>query len=67
MSWREFREEEKGRRMLAWTGICLSESHMSLLPEVREMILFGRGELASQVPEEIWLLSNCQKSFYSPA
>lgn len=40
-------------------------SPMSLLPKVREMTPFGRGEPASQVPEERWFLFNGQKSFYS--
>lgn len=37
---------------------------MSFLPEVREMTLFVRLELVSQVLVECWLLSNLQK-FYS--
>ena len=35
---------------------------MTLLPEGRERTPFGKGEPVSQVPEECWLLSNCQKS-----
>lgn len=42
--------------------ISTTNDHLHLLPEVREMIPFGREELASQVPKECCLLSNCQKS-----
>lgn len=41
-------------------------THISLLPEVREMSPFGRWEMVLQVPEEFWLLSNHQKSSCSP-
>lgn len=37
-------------------------SHLLLLPEVREMTAFGRGEQVSQVPVDCWLLSYCQES-----
>jgi hypothetical protein len=38
----------------------------SYVPEVREIIAFGRWELVLQVPEECWLLPYCQKSSCSP-
>lgn len=41
-------------------------THIALLPEVREMSLFGRWEMVLQVPEDFWLLSNHQKSSCSP-
>lgn len=39
---------------------------MSLLQEVKEMIPFGGEELASEVLEEHWLLSNYQKCSCGP-
>ena len=44
--------------------ILIDTTDMSLLLVIREMIPFVRGEVASKVPEECWLLSNQQKSFY---
>ena len=41
-------------------------SHMSLLPEGREVTPFGIWKPALQVPKKCWLLSNHQKSSYSP-
>jgi hypothetical protein len=42
--------------------ILIDTTDMSLLLVIREMIPFVRGEVASKVPEECWLLSNHQKS-----
>lgn len=39
-------------------------SSMSLLPEVRKNLPFGRWGPVSQVPEEFWLLSNHQQSVW---
>ena len=77
MRWRELRAEEVRRaRSLAWSLKCKKRdlrykgfdmlivttgSHMSCLPEVREMTHFSRQKRTSQVPEKCWLLSNCQK------
>lgn len=44
--------------MILDVSIGTADSHMSLLPEVRRMAPFGRGESASSVPEECWLLYN---------
>lgn len=38
------------------------DSHLSFLTVIREVASFGRGELASVVSEECWLLPKCQKS-----
>lgn len=48
--------------LLSATGICQLESHMSPLPEVRELTPLGGGgqKPASQVPEEGWLLSKTE-------
>lgn len=50
--------------LLLWTLKCGTEESWG--PKVREMAPFGRRELASQVPEEGWLLSNRPKSSCSP-
>lgn len=42
--------------------IVTTGSHMFLLPEIRRMTSFDRGEAASQVPEDCWLLSDGLKS-----
>lgn len=47
-----------GQRVPRDMVIGITHSLLSPLP-VREMAPFGRGGLASQVPEEHWLLSNC--------
>lgn len=36
-------------------------SHVSHLPEVREMTPFGKWESVSHISKECWLLSNCQQ------
>lgn len=53
--------------MPAWTWICwyVPQRYMSL--ESHVSILLGASEPVSQFPEECYLLSNSQKSFYSPA
>lgn len=45
---------------------CQWRSHLSLLPEAREISPLCRQEPVSQILEEFWLLSVCQKPFYSP-
>lgn len=56
-----------GTSMSFPTPVDTTGSHRALLPEAREMLPSGRGEPASQGPEGCCLLSNYQKSPYSPA
>lgn len=52
--------------MTSATGMSM-ESHKSLLQRHGEGLLLVKRKPISQVPKECWILSNCQRSFYSPA
>lgn len=55
---------ESGRHMLFEMLIGTTDSHVSLLLEVREVVPFSKWKLVSQVPKEHWLLSNHRESCY---
>lgn len=52
--------------MTSATGMSMG-SHKSILQRQGEWLLLVKRKTTSQVPEECWILSNCQRSFYSPA
>lgn len=46
-------DSEGGLEAILCVDMLIDGSHMALLPMVREMNPFGRGEPALQVPEEL--------------